>query len=265
MMSDARHVTVMDLDLIDLGQASPEEVARVAAHGARCPSCAARQAEHAQRAWHFRTSVFPRTAERVAAQRQGRGPARRRWLLGLILPAAASLFVLVRGQHARWSSTNTSSDLPVIAVKGLPPLQVFARRHGLGGAGAEVTKVHDGDRLAAGDALRFVLPPTGLPYVLIASVDGAAQISVYYPFRGDTSAEVDGKSTVSVPHSIVLDKAPGPERIFVIHSERPISANLARDALARLGAGGAAAIRAAQRLPIEGTLQSTLLFEKENQ
>jgi hypothetical protein len=56
-----------------------------------------------------------------------------------------------------------------------------------------VTKVKDGDRLAAGDALRFVLSPTGLPYVLIASVDGAAQTSVYYPFQGEASAEVDSK------------------------------------------------------------------------
>jgi hypothetical protein len=102
-----------------------------------------------------------------------------------------------------------------------------------------------------------------LPYVLIASVDGAGQASVYYPFHGQASAKVDPKGTVSVPGSIVLDSTPGPERIFVIHSEKPILAQTVREALARIGAGGARMIRDVQHLPIAGTVQSTLLFEKE--
>lgn len=263
-MSEAGHVTSIDLDLIVLGQASPEQVARVAAHGACCPACAALQAEYLQRAQHFRTSVFQRTAPRVIERGRRWAPARLRWLLAFALSAMAGLALLARGHHTHPSSTDPTTDSPVIGVKGAPALQVFVRRRAPG-ARAGVSKVHEGDRLAAGDALRFVLLPTGLPYVLIASVDGAAQVSIYYPFHGETSAEVDGKSTVSVPDSIVLDKAPGPERIFVIHSERPVPASLAREVLAQLGAGGAAAIRAARRLPIEGTLQSTLLFEKETE
>jgi hypothetical protein len=187
-----------------------------------------------------------------------------RWLFGLALPAAAAL-LLVRSQPSRTPGPNAETTPPVIGIKGAPLLQIFARRPGLGGAEAQVTKVRDGDRLAAGDALRFVLSPTGLPYVLIVSVDGAAQPSVYYPFHGEASAEIDEKSLVSVPGSIVLDQAPGPERIFVIHSEKPLQADTVRDALVQLGAGGADAIRAAQRLPIEGTVQSTLLFEKESE
>jgi hypothetical protein len=176
------------------------------------------------------------------------------------------VLLLAHGHHA---GTHPTAPLPtpgMIGIKGRAPgLQVYARRHGPGTEGAEVTKVEDGDRLAAGDALRFVLPATGLPYVLIASVDGAAQTSVYYPYRGEASAEVDRKGTVSVPGSIVLDQAPGPERIFVIHSEKPISASMARAALARLAAGGASAIRTTRRLPIEGTVQSTLFFEKASE
>jgi hypothetical protein len=251
----------MDFDLVDLGQASPEDVARIEAHDARCPDCAARRTEHARRVLHFRTLVFSRTAEKVAAR--PRFMPRWRWTLGLAL--AAGVLLLARGHQV---GIHPGEHLPTpggtIGIKGTPVLQVFARRHGRGTGDAEVTKVKDGDHLAAGDALRFVLSPTGLPYVLIASVDGAAQTSVYYPFQGEASAEVDSKDAVPVPGSIVLDQAPGPERIFVIHSERPILARTARAALARLGAGGAGAIRAAQRLPIEGTVQSTLCFEKES-
>ena len=189
-----------------------------------------------------------------------------RWAVALALPLAAGVLLLARGHHA---GTHATAPLPMpgmIGIKGsVPGFQVFARRHVPGTARAEVTKVVDGDRLAAGDALRFVLPPTGLPYVLIASIDGAAQTSVYYPYRGEASAEVDMKQTLSVPGSIVLDQAPGPERIFVIRSEKPISASMARAALARLAAGGASAIRAARRLPIDGTVQSTLFFEKASE
>jgi hypothetical protein len=262
MMPKERHTSPLDFDLVDLGQARPADVARIEAHGARCPECAARRAEHARRVLHFRTVVFSRTAEKLAAR--PRLMPRWGWSLGLALPLAAGVLLLVRGHQV---GLNPGGHLPTpetIGIKGTPVLQVFARRHGRGAVSAEVTKVKDGDRLAAGDALRFVLSPTGLSYVLIASVDGAAQTTVYYPFQGEASAEVDNKDTLPVPGSIVLDQAPGPERIFVIHSERPISASTARAALARLGAGGADAIRAAQRLPIEGTVQSTLCFEKDS-
>ena len=208
------------------------------------PSCFRAQPE----SWQRDRSLRPAGA--------GRSGLRFRWLLACCCLRAGTRLGSIRAGICPRPRPSGS--------KGTPTLQVFARRHALGAAVTEVTKVKDGDRLAAGDALRFVLSPTGLPYVLIASVDGAAQTSVYYPFQGEASVEVDSRGPVPVPGSIVLDQAPGPERIFVIHSERPISASMARAALARLGAGGADAIRAAQWLPIEGTVQSTLCFEKES-
>ena len=264
MTTNEPHLTTMDLDLVDLGQAPPESVARLDAHAAHCPGCAALRAEHAAQVLHFRSVVFPRTAEKLTSRRW-RMPCWR-WAVSLVLPLTASVLLLAHGHRGRTHPTEPLPTPGTIGIKGSAPgLQVFARRHGLGTAGGEVTKVEDGDHLAAGDALRFVLPPTGLPYVLIASVDGAAQTSIYYPYQGEASAEVDRKNTVSVPGSIVLDQAPGPERIFVIHSEKPISASMARAALARLAAGGAFAIRATRRLPIEGTVQSTLFFEKASE
>ena len=149
-------------------------------------------------------------------------------------------------------------------------MQVFARRND-GPAmessrpieNASVMRVANGARLAPGDALRFVLYPTGLPYVLIVSVDGAGQVSVYFPFQGQASAPIDGATPVSVPGSIVLDRAVGPERLFAIFSDRPLEAHAVRELLARTAAGGSAAIRSTVRLPLVNTVQSTLLFEKE--
>jgi hypothetical protein len=248
----------MELDLFDLGQASPEAAARIEQHGARCAACAARRAEHVARVAHFREVVFPRQAAALRAHRR-RWPSLT-WSLGIALPLAAAAVFLV---HTHRSSTDHGTSAASIGIKGGPGLQVFVRRHGREPGAAEVTKVQDGDRLAAGDALRFVLSPSDLPFVLIASVDGAAEVSVYYPYQGETSIEVDPSATVVVPGSIVLDGTPGPERVFVIRSAKPVSASLVRTLLARLGAGGADEIRSAQQLPMEGTVQSTLLFEKE--
>jgi anti-sigma factor RsiW len=261
-MKSEPHVTALDLDLLVLGQAAPEQVARIEAHSAACPSCAARRAEHGKDVQHFRMSVFPRTAGNLLTRR--RPGIARRWMLGLALPLAASVLLLARSHRTNKHSAAVL-DPPhaqgAIGIKGPSVVRVFARRNAADTA--DVTKLNDGDRLAAGDALRFVLSPTGLPYVLIASVDGAGQVNVYYPFHGEASIEVDPKGTVSVPGSIVLDKAPGPERIFVIHSNRPVLAQTVREALAEVAAGGAGMIRGVQRLPIKDTVQSTLFFEKE--
>jgi hypothetical protein len=260
-MSNQPHLTALDLDLVVLGQASPEHVARIDAHSDACPVCAARRAEHGEHVQHFRGSVFPRTVEGLAPKprpgwRWGLG-------LGLALPLAACVLLLARSFPGGTNHTNLSSQPEVpgtIGIKGPATVGVFARRQR---PSTEVIKVNDGDRLSAGDALRFVLSPTGLPYVLIASVDGAGQANVYYPFHGEASIAVDPRGTVSVPGSIVLDEAPGPERIFVIHSEKPIPAEAVRAALGKLGAGGAGVIRSVRHLPLAGTVQSTLLFEKE--
>jgi hypothetical protein len=264
-MSNEPHVTALDMDLLALGQIAPEHVARIEAHSAACPSCAARRAEHAEHVQRFRTSVLPRSVERVVALAEP-GAARRpklpwRWLLGLAVPLTAGALLLAWGKHPG-GTLDPAGGSSTILEKGPPVLRVFARRSQASPGEDDVIKVKNGDRLAAGDALRFVVQPAGLPYLLIASVDGAGNASVYYPFHGEASIAVDPRGTLSIPGSIVLDRAPGPERIFVLHSRKPVLAQTVREVLAKLGAGGARMIRETQHLPIPDTVQSTLLFEK---
>lgn len=255
-MSNESHLTALDLDLLALGQCSPEHAARIEAHSQTCAECAARRAEHGENVRHFHTTVLPRTAERLHERRQ-RLP-RWRWLLALGAPLTVCVVLLAVG-HAR-RSTVIDRLGPELGIKG-STARVFVRRSH--GNTAEVTKVADGDRLSAGDALRFVLLPTGHRYLLVVSIDGAGESNVYHPFHGQTSVEVDPQGTVSVPGSIVLDKAPGPERIFFIHSDVPLQVSTVRTLLEKVGIGGARMIRDTKHLPITGTVQSTLLFEKE--
>jgi len=258
-----RHLTVLDLDELELEPSAPEPRARVEAHARRCSACAARRAAHIARIEQFRVSVLPSTLEAMTARRRDR--LRRRWAAWLALPAAAAVLLLVTGRHRQGLESIAGGD-SALGVKGAALFEVFARRNGPGADvdGPTVVRVHDGMRLSPGDALRFVLFPSGMSYVLIASVDGAGQVNIYYPFHGEASALTSGQAAISVPGSIVLDAAPGPERLFVIFSARSLRTSAVRAALAPTAAAGAAAIRGTPQAPIEETVQASLLFEKED-
>ena len=261
------HLTPLDLDRYELGALEADEAARIDAHAARCPACAAQRAQRAQAGARFSAVVFPRTAEKLAARRP------RSWwglpTFALAVPAlAVAVIVVVTTRHVPTPSSASAEPetgpTPGIGIKGDPLFHVFVRRNASKSDGQQtVVKVLEGSRLAAGDAVRFVLDPTGLPYVLIASVDGAGQVSIYYPYKGERSARIDAHAPLSVPNSIVLDNAPGPERLFALYTRAPIDARAVRQALAGVATGGAPAIRAIRRVPLEGTVQATLLFEKE--
>jgi hypothetical protein len=206
--------------------------------------------------------VLPRTVEAVTPRRSDR--LRRKWAAWLALPVAAAVLFLVAGPRRHGAKPGAGGE-SALGVKGTALFEVFARRNGPVAEvdGPTVVRVHDGMRLAPGDALRFVLFPSGMSYVLIASVDGAGQVNIYYPFHGEASVPTSGQGAISVPGSIVLDAAPGPERLFVIYSARALPAGAVRAALAPTAAAGAAAIRGTGRAPIEGTVQASLLFEKD--
>jgi hypothetical protein len=272
-MTSERHLTALDLDLLELDPAP--QVGGTGfdrrgrdAHAAGCGACAARREEHRQLRRRFEAEVFARTVARVnhgGARALAARVPRWTWTWGLAVPAlAAALFVWTRGPGRRDDRAGPAGAVDVAVKGGL--FEAYVRRSGGGAAadGAAVARLVEGERLRPGDALRFVVYPAGLPYVLIASVDGAGQISVYFPFHGEGSAPVAARGPYVVPASIVLDQAPGPERLFAIYSRRPVEARAVRDAAAQLVAGGASAIRAGRRLTLDDTVQATLLFEKES-
>jgi hypothetical protein len=260
-----RHLTILDFDQLALEPPASDERARIQlrieTHARTCATCAARHADHGARVAHFRAAVFPRTAEAVSAR--GSHSLRRRWAAWLAVPVAVALLALVVGRHRGGRLAREAAD-DTLGVKGDALFQVFARRNGSGDDGPPVVHVSNGMRLAAGDALRFVLFPGDMPYALIASVDGAGQVNIYFPFHGEESGFASGRGAVAVPGSIVLDAAPGPERVFVIYSVRALRASAVRAALAPTAAAGASAIRGLKAVPIEGTVQASLVFEKED-
>jgi hypothetical protein len=163
------------------------------------------------------------------------------------MPVVATLALLL------WLRPRTEvANEPAIAIKGGPSLRVFARRQG------RVTAVRPRTTLHAGDEIRFAVEPAGLHYLIVASVDGAGKATVYFPYGGIASQPVSGGT---LPGSIVLDDAPGPERIFALFSRQPLAAAEVTGALVELGRRGPDAIRAARQLSVAAT-QLSLVFEK---
>jgi hypothetical protein len=104
--------------------------------------------------------------------------------------------------------------------------------------------------------------PGGMRYLLIASLDGRGQATIYHPYGGAESSAVTDPIRLEVPGSIVLDDAPGPERIYALFSRTPIPARDVTASLAAVFARGAPAIRSELRLDLAAEEQASVFFEK---
>lgn len=211
------------------------------AHAATCPRCRAELEGVASARARFQARVFPRTREAVVA-RAASLPSRWRlaWPLGLVAAVGAAAVLLV---------VAPAPD-PELRAKGAS-LAAFALRDG------KVFEVAERGQLRPGDRLRFVARGGGAAFVLVASVDGRRSVSVYYP----STALPPGAQATELPDSILLDDAPGPERIFAVFSDRPVPQAEVVAALRGLAEAGPGAIRAQARLALPYP-QSSLLVEK---
>ncbi|MFT6144866.1 MAG: hypothetical protein ACJAZO_002014 [Myxococcota bacterium] len=76
---------------------------------------------------------------------------------------------------------------------------------------------YDGRPLAAGESIGLGVHPDGAMGVVVVSVDGEGQASVLYPESGmDPEPLVGDGRTVSLPGTLILDDAPGPETLIAV-------------------------------------------------
>jgi hypothetical protein len=236
------HVSAFAFDALELDALGDTAAAQVRTHLDACAACRARQAEASRLRGEFARRVLPRGL-----------PARRRWqrsLFWLALPAlaAAAIVMLVLMRHHEAAPDE-------LGIKGDAAWQVVAKHDD------RTFQVRDGDTLARGDQIRFIVVPNGAHYVMIASIDGAGTASIYVPYDGSESARIDG-AKVELPGSIVLDDAHGPERLYAIFTAEPLAADAVKAKLRALGSDGADAIRKGRKLDIAARAQLSLVFEK---
>lgn len=254
------HLSTFTLDALALDALDAGGEAQARDHLAGCARC--REALEAARAAreHFQRTVLPRTVSAVRERAR-----RSSWRLGwhhplvprLLIPAFAAAVALLLVTRTRHVPGPQDADLGAeLGIKGAATLQVFASRDD------HVFPVQDGSSLAPGDRVRFVVMPAGLPYLLIASIDGAGAATVYHPPGGSESGRLDDRARLELPGSIVLDAAPGPERIYALFSRQAIAADQVASMLRDIGARGPDAIRSARTLDIPDAVQASVLFEK---
>ncbi|MBS2029564.1 MAG: zf-HC2 domain-containing protein [Deltaproteobacteria bacterium] len=245
-MSDG-HLSQLKLDTYLLGGLPADERASLEAHLGSCATCSATLADLKARQAQFASTrlplLMPGAVERASGWRRfftSRTPL----YAALALAIPILLLVLLR------------PPAPDNGIKGGPALQVVVKH------GARVSPLRPGEMLAAGDELRFVIEPGKRRFLLIMSVDGAGTVSVYEPFDGNESAPISGPR-VEIPGSVVLDRAPGPERLYALFSDAPISTESVQPALTAVAQGGPPAIRAGGILGVPGASEVSTWFEKE--
>lgn len=256
MNTPAPHLSSLALDALALGALPPGERTHAEQHLAHCSACRARAQTQEEARAHFSARVLPATLPSLRARALPWWRRPRAWtpLLGLALATAAALLVVVRAPE----QAAPADEEPLYGVKGGASLGVYAHR------GERVWKVAQGEALAPGDQVRFRVQPGGLPYLLLVSVDGAGQVSVYHPFGGRRSARVAAPDSapLELPGSVVLDAAPGPERIYALFSEAPLDVDAVSPVLESLARGGPRAIRGHTQLSVSAEAQASFLFEK---
>jgi len=241
------HPSSFVIDALAAGKLAEAEAAQARTHVEACARCRGDLAAAEAACAHFTREVLPRTIGNLR-------PRPSRWRLfgpALLVPVFA-VIALVLWQGRRGGDPALEED---VRIKGALTFQVYANR------GEEVIPVRDHTRLAAGDKIRFVVGSGGPAYLLVVSIDGAGNPTVYYPYQGARSGSVT-KEPSELPGSIVLDAAPGPERVFGLVSVEPLDAAVVMRALAALGARGPSAIRETRTLDVPATVQASVVFEK---
>ena len=225
-MNDRGHLSSLDLDRLRLSSLPAELASSARAHLESCLSCRASFEELQADSERFQSSVLPRTLPALA-RRVARPPLFDRLFAGwrMAVPVAATAMALCVVVVA--VRTRPASDGQELGIKGGPTLQLFASR------GAQVFPVREGSHLKPGDRIRFVVDRGGADsWLFIASIDGAKNVSVYFPTQSEKSAPV-AAGRVELPGSIELDGVAGKEQLFAFFSKEPLDAAAVREALSR--------------------------------
>ncbi|MFL5306779.1 MAG: hypothetical protein ACJ8F1_16300 [Polyangia bacterium] len=136
--------------------------------------------------------------------------------------AAAALLLVARPRQ------------PTETAKGASASVQIARSR----AGA-VSWLSPADDVAAKDAIRLFVNRQDRAdrYVLVGSVDGTGQLSRFYPMDGQGCSVSLPAAGEAIDGSIVIDEAPGPERLVVLVSHEPLCWPAVADVARRFAVG----------------------------
>ena len=100
--------------------------------------------------------------------------------------------------------------------------------------GGDVRLAAPGERVEAGDAVRFAVSAPAATYVAVLSLDPRGRASVYFPL-GPSAEMVDAGRDVPLPVATRLDDSAGEERVVGLFCPSPVALEPVRAALQRGG------------------------------
>lgn len=207
------------VERVALDEVPPASRARV--DGADAGELAARVAalREASAAELARFPAAPTIAEieaRVVRER-ARATARRRRYGALIgaLGAACVLVLAVRVAGREAPAPEVSDGPEVTRAKG--EARVIAYRN----VGDRAELLVEDTLVRPGDVLQLRYKPGDARHGVIASIDGAGEVTLHYPATERGSTALAAQAT-SLPHAYALDAAPGFERFFFVTCDEPI-------------------------------------------
>lgn len=158
--------------------------------------------------------AFDATALRARAGVAAAPANNTRWFVLLAVLAAVLLgVVLVSGPD-----TPAEVDPNYVGVRGAAPaLELHVYQDG-------ALRPWDGRAVGAGDRIGFKVDATGRRGVVLLSVDGDGQVSVFWPEAGDAPEPLRGDGVVPLPGSLTLDGATGPEVFLAVFDRSPAEA-----------------------------------------
>lgn len=249
MKNDRGHLSSMTIDRLLLKSLPEAEANEAKAHLDACEGCRKLFAEMEGDQKKFEAFIFARTLPEVTERAKPPTLLERlaaAWRIAIPVAVAAGVALMVTYSVRQPGPSSNRIDEPDLAIKGGPTLQIFAAR------GESVFPVQEGTRLRPADRIRFVVQRDDADgFLLVASIDAARKVSVYFPAGGAESAPV-AKGRVELPGSIELDETLGAERVFAFFSPKPLSASEVQKAL--------------ERWPVQPRLDAkiaTLEFQKE--
>ncbi|AKJ03783.1 ActD [Archangium gephyra] len=178
-------------------------------HVAACAACGEHVRALTEASEAYRRSHPPERFLRKLEAREVAPPAWRRWLLGSAAASACAVLLTVL----------TLRGTDEVRLKGGTEFGVYVKRAGE----AAPLRLASGAKVRAGEVLRFHYQPPGDGWLLLVSIDGTGQLTVFHPYQGTAAARVAGGTLSVLEESIALDEAPGPERLAAIFSPEPFT------------------------------------------
>ncbi|MEN9579741.1 MAG: hypothetical protein RJA70_2750 [Pseudomonadota bacterium] len=257
------HFSTFDLELSLLEGESSLKHRKIAAHLQGCAQCRDAMAELKRLHSEFETSVLPRALLNARSEQPTTnsglsllprtfGSRPTPWHLhpAVWAPALASAAAIVLALGLGSRDTGPTQPAADLQAKGDAQLSTYIHE---GGTTRQLPSTGVGAR--AGDEVRFVLTTTSsrTRYLLLISVESTGKTNVYWPPSGERNSAIRAPGRFEVPGSIVLDDAPGPERVFALLSSLPLETAVVETALAALARNGTDAIRATEVLDLTPT------------